>query len=164
MSNSRCCLGWSLSIGCHIGRCTQIYIHELGKVPNSMFTTWSMHCKLLFIFKVLPPSSIWVLWLKTIPSRLTMAPLRQGSTHGNEGSQIPDALGILASESPNSKVSVRMFNAPGLHFMPLTYSICCVFTFYRCEYVFKYAATESPNLEVFALMLCSKPLTYALCP
>ena len=37
--HSRCCLGWSLSVGCQQDLCTQIYIYELGKVPNSILIT-----------------------------------------------------------------------------------------------------------------------------
>ena len=45
---------------------TPKYIHGLGWVTNSMFTTSNMHCIVLFIHLVISPSSIW---LKTILSR-----------------------------------------------------------------------------------------------
>ena len=71
MSYSRCCLGWSLSIGCYIDLCTQMYIQMLSKVPYSMFTTSSMNCIPLFILKSLPLHHFWF----------------SGSKHSFQGSQ-----------------------------------------------------------------------------
>ena len=48
-----------------------------------------------------------------------MAPLRQGHPHENEGCQIPDALGNVASESPHFNVFVPMIFS-----MPLRCALC----------------------------------------
>ena len=123
MSNSQCCLGWSLSIGCWIDLCTQVDIQRLGSMSHLMFTTSNMHCIRVYIFRLTPLSSIWVKecktilsrahnetieirippWklemsksskLKTILSRLALTPLRQGYPLENEGCQIFDASEI----------------------------------------------------------------------
>ena len=81
MSNSQCCLGWGLSVGCHLDICTQIYEHGSGWVWISMLTTWSMHCVLLSVLSIHTTSFSWEYVHKTILSRFTMTPLRQDYPH-----------------------------------------------------------------------------------
>ena len=102
MSNSRCFPEWSLSIGCHIELCTQTYIHGLRKVPNSTCTTSSVHSILFFIFKVVPPSSTWVLQLITNLTTCNES-MKTRYPYGNEGCYIHEALEKVASESLHSK-------------------------------------------------------------
>ena len=77
-----------------------------GATLNVHHIKYALH--LAIYFEVIPLSSIWVERLKTILSRLTMTPLRQGYPHENEGCQIPEAFGNVASESPLFEVSAYM--------------------------------------------------------
>ena len=69
-----------------------------------------------------------------------MAPLRQRYPYGNEGYQIPDDLGNVASESLHSKVFSpnEMLHAPNICSLPLTYALSIMYIHSRDMSLFLY--------------------------
>ena len=58
MSNSQCCLGWGLSVGCDLDICTQIYTWvALGVNLNFHTMKYALHSTLYF--SVHPTSFSW---------------------------------------------------------------------------------------------------------